>query len=91
MEARVPTNAGMDIFVTRRPFKRPTAAPTAIGTRIARTGETGASTIKKYPESANTELTERSMEPHRITNVIPIDTIPMILAERRTLPIFSAV
>ena len=90
-EARVGTNGDMFRRVMHSPLKRPTPAAANSATAIAATigHPLDIRNAAKTAVIAQTEPTERSMPPVKITKVIPMATIPTKEKFRVTLITFS--
>ena len=91
MVASVATKEGIESQAIRTPLNRPTAKPAASGMQIARAIEYFEKRINRKPLREKTELTLKSIEPQRMTKVIPMATKPIILAVRAKFAKFSKV
>jgi hypothetical protein len=89
--ASVATKAGIENQVIRTPLNRPITKPAASGTQIARATEYFERRMNRKPLKEKTELTLRSIEPQRMTKVIPMATKPIMLAVRAKFAKFSNV
>src|SRR5580698_8821191 len=70
--ASVATKAGIESQVIRTPLNRPTTKPAANGTQMARGIEYFERRMNRKPLKEKTELTLKSIEPQRMTKVIPM-------------------
>jgi hypothetical protein len=89
--ASVATKAGIESQVIRTPLNRPTIKPAASGTQIARAIEYFERRMNRKPLREKTELTLKSIEPQRMTKVIPMATKPIMLDVRAKFAKFSNV